>query len=117
MESLPVVVKIGSKVLDKKNGVKDFEVPNDKRFLNWNQFAKGGNYKNVAPSPFYKNKIISYAHTTGTTGNSKTLLHTNENWNAQWHSIQNTNLKIIRGETFLNVTVPWVEFIQIYATA
>ncbi len=109
-ESLPSIIQFGSKILDKKNGVAPFSKPDDNRFLSWNDFFKNNNSKNVIVPKFEKNKIISYAHTTGTTGKSKTLEHTNENWNAQWHSIFNSGLEIIRGETFFNVTVPWVDF-------
>jgi len=111
MESLPLPIKIGSKFLDKKNGVKPFIAPNEQDFMNWYQF--NGNSKidrNIKINSSKFNDLASFTHTTGTTGIPKTLMHTNENWNAQYYNITTSGLKFIRGERFFNVTVPWVDF-------
>ncbi len=110
-ESLPKIVQLGSKILDKKNGVKPFENPNDKDFVNWKQFNANSKINaNVDISEMKKSDIASFTHTTGTTGIPKTIVHSNENWNAQYYNISTSGLKFIRGENFLNVTVPWVDF-------
>lgn len=110
MESLPRIVKVGSKVLDLKNGVKSFKAPDDKRFINWKEFSKDSKVKLDKKPVFEREQIISYAHTTGTTGTPKTIMHMNENWNAQFYNISNSGLIFNRGENFFNVAVPWVDF-------
>lgn len=110
MESLPRVIKIGSKILDFKNGVKPFKAPEDKMFTNWYEISANSKVELDKKIKFKKGQIISFAHTTGTTGTPKTIMHTNENWNAQYYSISNSGLVFNRGENFLNVTVPWVDF-------
>ena len=113
-ESLPLPVKMAASVLNKKNGVEPFKAPKSDIFTDWKKFS----YKNDNKpkdfldnmNHFEKDTVISLSHTTGTTGKPKTILHTNENWNAQYYNITNSDLKFVRGENFLNVTVPWVDF-------
>lgn len=110
MESLPRIVKIGSKILDFKNGVKSFKAPEDKIFTNWYEISANSKVELDKKVKFEKGQIVSFAHTTGTTGTPKTIMHTNENWNAQYYNISNSGLVFNRGENFFNVTVPWVDF-------
>ncbi len=108
-ESLPRIIQIGSKILEKKQGIKPFENPDERIFSSYKQFIKGAKIQHEK-LPFDRDQIISYAHTTGSTGLPKAICHTNENWNAQLYSISNSELEFVRGESLFNVTVPWVDF-------
>lgn len=110
MESLPKIVQIGAKIMDKKNNVAPFVAPNDKQFMSWKQFNAGRNYRLGSHPEFKREDIISFTHTSGTTGMPKTIRHTNENWNAQLYNISNSGLNFRRNDTLFNVTVPWVDF-------
>ncbi len=112
MESLPRVVQIGSKVLDFKNGVKPFRAPDDKMFMSWGKFVAGKKAQiDINKLNNYEiGQYASLAHTTGSTGIPKAILHNHENWNSQLWNISNCGIDFERGQTIFNVTAPWVDF-------
>ncbi len=110
-ESLPLPVRIGAKVLDRINGVKGYNNPDERIFCNFNEFMAGSKIERGIKFPKYERDLVaSFAHTTGSTGKPKAIIHTNENWNAQLWSISNSKLDFKRGEKLFNVTAPWVDF-------
>lgn len=107
-ESLPKIIQIASSLQDKER--KKSILFDNNIFVNWNKFTYQ-NTKAVIPCDMVnKDEVIHLTATTGTTGEPKTLIHNSSNWNAQLYNASHSELDLIRGETFFNCTVPWVDF-------
>lgn len=71
---------------DKKEGKKQIEIPDDKRFMRYENFLQSGNAKtDLKPAAFEKDRISIIAQSSGSTGVSKSIQHTEFNFNhAVW---------------------------------
>lgn len=110
-ESLPGIIRLGSKLQEMKIGCKIPKELSDNIFSNWSKF-KANTFSREIPdiSQVKLDDIIHITATTGTTGKPKMLLHNSSNWNAQLYNASNCGLNFVRGDTFFNCTVPWVDF-------
>lgn len=109
-ESLPNIVRIGSKIQKIKNH-QLIDYPDDNLFTSWNEFIKSSsNNMNFDIHSTKPEDRIHISATTGTTGSPKQLEHSSNNWNAQLYNASYCGLKFKRGEFFFNNTVPWVDF-------
>lgn len=108
-ESLPKIVQIGSKLIDRKNKG-HIELEKDPIFTKWAKFYNKKSNPIMPKSSVSKSDVINISATTGTTGEPKQLMHTSENFNAQPYNAAHSGLQFIRGERMFNCTVPWVDF-------
>ena len=110
-ESLPGIIRLGSKLQEMKIGGRVPEELSNNIFSDWKRF-KANSHTRETPhfSEVKLDDIIHITATTGTTGKPKMLLHNSSNWNAQLYNASHCGLEFVRGETFFNCTVPWVDF-------
>lgn len=98
---------VASNIYSLKYGKKKFEHGGNITF--WKDFMSKGECDVKLPA-FHDCRTVSiYAHTTGTTGFPKTVLHTDFAYNAVVSQYE-TSFPHERGEIFLNIIVPFVTY-------
>lgn len=98
---------VASNIYSLKYGKKKFE--HGGNITSWKDFMSKGECDVKLPA-FHDCRTVSiYAHTTGTTGFPKTVMHTDFAYNAV-SSQYETSFPQERGEVFLNIIVPFVTY-------
>lgn len=81
----------------------------DERIISWNIFLKQGQGIELKEPEHDGNRVSVWAHTGGTTGFPKTVLHKDNSYNAVVLQYMNS-MEHKRGEVFLNIIVPFVVY-------
>lgn len=105
--SIPKLLKIMANATNYIKG-KTPKVPYGETYIDWNDFAKNMTDEEVKTAPYEKNQTAVIVHTGGTTGKSKGVELTNDNFNnatTQIKSIVNE-----RGYKFLNIMPPFIAY-------
>lgn len=97
-DSMPILTKIGYTLKFGKT-----KLPSDNKFVSWNSFIKEGRKNNNMGCPFKENNPAVMLHTGGTTGKSKAVVLTNENFNSMVEQFKNNTSNFERGEKMLTV--------------
>ncbi len=101
---MPFVV---ANIYSLKYGKKQFE--QGENIIYWKEFMSKGKHAVELPAFHDCHTVSIYAHTTGTTGFPKTVLHTDFAYNAVASQYE-TSFPHERGEIFLNIIVPFVTY-------
>ena len=102
---LSPVVKVLATLKDKKDG-KKIIIPNDSRFITFNDFIKiGNNIDDIKPVKFEKDRPSLIVQSSGSTGKAKQIVHTEYNFNSSIQKIAYLDLPLYKGKT-LHVSVP-----------
>ncbi len=79
-------------------------LPDNNKFTSWKKFIKEGRENKISDSfPFEKDSPAVMLHTGGTTGKSKAVVLTNENFNSMVEQFKNNTSNFERGEKMLTV--------------
>ena len=103
-EYLNPVIKTLANIKDKKDG-KKIELPSDKRFVTFSDFIKEGKNTKTATANFKKERPSLIVQSSGSTGKSKQIVHTEYNFNVGAQKMAYTDWPLYRGNTMF-VSVP-----------
>ena len=104
-EYLQPVVKVLAGLKDKKDG-KEVNIPNDKRFVTFSDFIKEGrNAVRVSPVNFRIDRPSLIVQSSGSTGKSKQIVHTEYNFNSEVQKMAYVDLPFYKGTT-MHISVP-----------
>lgn len=104
-EYLPPVVKVLANLKDKKDG-KVVRIPNEKRFVAFSDFVKEGkNAVRVSPVDFKIDRPSLIVQSSGSTGKSKQIVHTEYNFNSEVQKMAYVDLPFYKGTT-MHISVP-----------
>lgn len=113
-DSLPLGIRQIKVLRDTLESISDkskkINVPKQDSFIKWKDFINHGNNEKIIDRPYTKNYPAAIVHTGGTTGIPKAVLLSNDNFNASMVQIKNCPVNMERGDSFLNVIVPFVAF-------
>ena len=102
---LSTTTKILANLKDIKEG-KTINLPSDDRFIKSSDFMKLGRHiSNVSTANFKKDRPSLIIQSSGSTGKSKQIVHTEYNFNSEVQKMSYLDLPLYKGYT-LNVTVP-----------
>lgn len=77
------VIKVLANIKDKKEG-KYVEMPHDRRFIKYDDFLRTGSVNSkIQPVSFEKDRPSIIVQSSGSTGKSKSILHTEYNFNSE----------------------------------
>ena len=108
LESLPKVIQVLAKRKDKSLAV---QLPNDKRFVKWNEFLKQGKkYLGTIDGSFDKDAAAVIAYTGGTTGKPKGVIATNKNLVSMVVENSKEKYNVNVGDRCLNIAPPWTYY-------
>lgn len=79
--SMPLAIKIPYTLSSKKNNL-FYQNNTDNRFINWNDFIKSGKDSVYWDSEYVENKCSVLLHTGGSSGKSKTVMLSDNNFNS-----------------------------------
>jgi len=106
-----LLANIGDNIKNKAKRLRLDVIMNRSKYISWDDFInKYGNNVGVYYPDYKKDTVASYVHTGGTTGVSKTVKLSNENFNAMAVQYQSLNTGYDKGDTFLNDIVPFVAY-------
>lgn len=104
-EYLNPVIKTLSNLKDKKDG-KRIVIPNDDRFVKYSDFIKEGkNAIRVNPVNFKIDRPSLIVQSSGSTGKSKQIVHTEYNFNSEVQKMAYLDLPFYKGNT-MHISVP-----------
>lgn len=104
LESAPLMIKLLGR--NKK----------ESQFINWQQLIKlGKNYIGPIDEPYEENSAITIVHTGGTTGKSKGVVLTNENFNTMAVTQRISDLNLEEKDTFLTFLPPFTAYCLVNA--
>lgn len=102
---LSPMVKVLATLKDKKEG-KTITIPNDSRFVRFNDFIKNVNTNNlVKPVSFEKDRPSLIVQSSGSTGKPKQIVHTEYNFNSAVQKMAYTDLPFYKGTT-MHISIP-----------
>ncbi len=102
---LSPLVKIMA-TLKNKSEKKNISLPNDKRFIKYQEFLKEGtNINNLNAVKFEKDRPSLIIQSSGSTGKAKQILHTEYNFNSVVQKLLYTDLPLYKGHT-MHISVP-----------
>ena len=102
---LSPLVKIMAKLKDKSENKKVL-LPNDKRFVKYQEFLREGtNINNLNAVKFEKDRPSLIIQSSGSTGKAKQILHTEYNFNSVVQKLLYTDLPLYKGHT-MHISVP-----------
>ena len=105
-----LLANIGDNIKNKEKRIKLDIIMDKNIYISWDQFISQYRSNDEVYYPDYKkDTVASYVHTGGTTGVSKTVRLSNENFNAMVLQFRAFNT-YIKGDTFLNDIVPFVAY-------
>lgn len=104
-ESFPYALKKLYNLKEKRKNI------TDERFMSWDRFLKNGkNCENVNEVKYEENRAICVVHTSGTTGNPKGVMLTDDNFNAMSYQYKNSGLEFASGDRFFNQVPPFLAY-------
>ena len=102
---LSPMVKILATLKDKKEG-KTITIPNDNRFVRFNDFIKNVDTNDlVKPVSFEKDRPSLIVQSSGSTGKPKQIVHTEYNFNSAVQKMAYTDLPFYKGTT-MHISIP-----------
>lgn len=102
---LSPIVKVLATLKDKKEG-KKVKMPNDKRFVRFNDFIKNiDDAEILTPAKFEKDRPSLIVQSSGSTGKPKQIVHTEYNFNSAVQKMAYTDLPFYKGNT-MHISVP-----------
>lgn len=102
---LSPIVKVLATLKDKKEGKKVI-MPNDKRFVRFNDFIKNiDDAEILTPAKFEKERPSLIVQSSGSTGKPKQIVHTEYNFNSAVQKMAYTDLPFYKGNT-MHISVP-----------
>lgn len=103
---LSPIVKQLAKLKDQKEG-KKIIIPNDQRFITFNDFMKTGRSgEPVIPAKFDKDKESVIVQSSGSTGKPKQIAHTEYNFNESLNHYARLDFPYYAGKTTMHNSVP-----------
>lgn len=101
-------IKVLANIKDKKEG-KQIIVPEDKKFIKYKDFMKTGDLRSsIEPVKFEKDRISIIAQSSGSTGVSKSIAHTEYNFNLSMMKESYSDLPLINGKVLYNAIPPFI---------
>lgn len=102
---LSPIVKLLATLKDKKDG-KKVKMPDDKRFVRFNDFIKNiVDSETLTPAKFEKDRPSLIVQSSGSTGKPKQIVHTEYNFNSAVQKMAYTDLPFYKGGT-MHISVP-----------
>lgn len=102
-DSLPQHLKFLYRVKNKAPTLRD-------RAMNWREFERRGVRQTPIYPPYKADNCCVIAHTGGTTGSPKSVLLTNDNFNAVTHGYQFLGIDFRRGHRYFNDLPPFIMY-------
>lgn len=112
-DSLPLGMNFGYKIGEIFNCFtgKSIKIPKKDNLMNWNQFIETGkDYKIKIKSNYEKDMPVAILHTGGTTGTSKGVLLSNDNFNAIAYQYKLSGMHLLPGHRFLDIMPPFIAY-------
>lgn len=104
-EYLSPVIKVLAGLKDKKEG-KKIVVPSDSKFVKFSDFIKEGKHTaSVSTANFKIDRPSLIVQSSGSTGKSKQIVHTERNFNSEIQKMAYVDLPFYKGDT-MHVSVP-----------
>ena len=97
-------IRIFANLKEKKEG-KNMAIPDDARFVKYYNFIKTGNNSLVIPATFEKERPSIILKSSGSTGKSKSIIHTEYNFNLAMQKEAYTDLPFAKGKT-MHISIP-----------
>lgn len=102
---LSPIIKLLAMLKDKKDG-KKIVLPNDPRFVRFNDFIKNVDTNNlITPVSFEKDRPSLIVQSSGSTGKPKQIVHTEYNFNSAVQKMAYTDLPFYKGNT-MHISIP-----------
>ncbi len=102
---LSPIIKVLAMLKDKKDG-KKIVLPNDSRFVRFNDFIKNVDTNNlITPVSFEKDRPSLIVQSSGSTGKPKQIVHTEYNFNSAVQKMAYTDLPFYKGNT-MHISIP-----------
>lgn len=102
---LSPMIKVLATLKDKKEG-KTITIPNDSRFVRFNDFIKNVDTNDlVKPVSFEKDRPSLIVQSSGSTGKPKQIVHTEYNFNSAVQKMAYTDLPFYKGNT-MHISIP-----------
>lgn len=102
---LSPIIKVLAMLKDKKDG-KKIVLPNDPRFVRFNDFIKNVDTNNlITPESFEKDRPSLIVQSSGSTGKPKQIVHTEYNFNSAVQKMAYTDLPFYKGNT-MHISIP-----------
>lgn len=102
---LSPIIKVLATLKDKKDG-KKIVLPNDPRFVRFNDFIKNVDTNNlITPVSFEKDRPSLIVQSSGSTGKPKQIVHTEYNFNSAVQKMAYTDLPFYKGNT-MHISIP-----------
>lgn len=102
---LSPMIKVLATLKDKKDG-KKVVLPDDSRFVRFNDFIKDIDSNNlITPVPFEKDRPSLIVQSSGSTGKPKQIVHTEYNFNSAVQKMAYTDLPFYKGNT-MHISIP-----------
>ena len=102
---LSPIVKVLATLKDKKDG-KKIVLPDDSRFVRFNDFIKNVDTNNlITPVSFEKDRPSLIVQSSGSTGKPKQIVHTEYNFNSAVQKMAYTDLPFYKGNT-MHISIP-----------
>lgn len=102
---LSPIIKVLATLKDKKDG-KKIVLPDDSRFVRFNDFIKNVDTNNlITPVSFEKDRPSLIVQSSGSTGKPKQIVHTEYNFNSAVQKMAYTDLPFYKGNT-MHISIP-----------
>lgn len=102
---LSPIVKVLATLKDKKDG-KKIVLPDDSRFVRFNDFIKNVDTNNlITPASFEKDRPSLIVQSSGSTGKPKQIVHTEYNFNSAVQKMAYTDLPFYKGNA-MHISIP-----------
>ena len=114
--SLPILLNYGMKAKSLINQLKKKEtpLPDNGMYIEWNRFITDGRFcYGMFDCKYEKDMPAIIVRTSGTTGNPKSVVHSNESVNALAHQYNYCGVPHKYGDRFLNIMPIWNNYLYI----
>ena len=103
INSVPPIIRTIARLSDYFKG-KKVNIPDNSKYYDWNKIYSDNLNIDYEPYSYHRDDVCSIVHTGGTTGPSKGVLLTNDNFN--YVTLQTRNVVDKRGYNYLNIMPP-----------